>query len=127
MDGLVQPEDVVAQVGAASCCKNLDAAVLTHFDANLRSLKGQFSRWYQNESLHFIAVRVDSEKRSRDYSFLSSVPFDEGNKIGSRLARSVLGSGENIATGERNWNRSFLNGGGALPAFLVDAHENVPL
>ena len=61
MDGLVESENVISQVGTAGGGQNLDAAVLAHFDADLRSLEGQFTRRNENQSLHFVAVWVNSE------------------------------------------------------------------
>lgn len=62
MDGLVESENVISQVGTASRGQHLDPAVLAHFDADLRSLEGQFTRWNENQSLHFVAVWVNSER-----------------------------------------------------------------
>ena len=61
VDGLVEAEDVVAQVCAARSGHHLQVAVLAQLDANLRRLQRQLARRHQNQSLDVRARRVDSK------------------------------------------------------------------
>lgn len=113
MHGLVEPHDVVFQARPARGYHDLYPKVFRELLANLRRLQRQFSRGNQNEHLNGILVLVNL--------------FDGGDTERSGLARSVLGSGQNVASRQGDGNTLFLDGRRTLETLLVYAHEQLAL
>jgi hypothetical protein len=100
VNGLAETEDVVAKGGSSGSDHDLNASVLAERLANLRCLKGELTGGDEEEGLDLLDFGVDTLE-GRD---------DEGGG----LSRSVLGTSEDVATGEGDGDGFFLNGRGTL-------------
>lgn len=110
---LLQSHDVLLQVGSAGGGHDLAAHVFGDLDANLRSLEGQLTSWHDDQGLDLVLGDVDA--------------LQDWDDVGSRLTSSVLGSGQDIATGQSDWDARLLDWRWSFPALLEDAHEKLAL
>ena len=54
MNRFIQTQDIITQIGTTSRRQDIQAAVLAHFNANLRRLQRQLASWDQNQALNII-------------------------------------------------------------------------
>ncbi|KAF1760760.1 hypothetical protein GCK72_009010 [Caenorhabditis remanei] len=111
VNGSVQTHDIVAKIGSSCGDHDLKLNVLGKFDADLGSLQSQFTSWDDDHSLDCLESWLDL--------------LDDWDAISSGLSGSVLGSGEDVLSSQRDSNGSLLNWTWLFPSFLEDAHEKV--
>ena len=58
-----------------------------------------------------------------NFIFGDVAPLKYWNSISASLASSILGTCQNVTTSECNGDAGFLNGGGFLPAFFKNTHQ----
>lgn len=100
VDGLAETHDVVAEGGSAGGDHDLDAGVLAKGLADLGGLEGELAGRDEEEGLDLVDARVHA--------------LEGGDDEGGRLAGPVLGTGEDVATGEGDGDGLFLDGRGSL-------------
>mmetsp|Transcript_1791 Transcript_1791/g.4137 ORF Transcript_1791/g.4137 Transcript_1791/m.4137 type:complete len:435 (-) Transcript_1791:147-1451(-) len=112
--GVVQAHDVVLEGGASRGHHDLaPGEVLADLLAHLGRLEGQLARGHQDQRLDAVLGGLDT--------------LQDGDDVGGRLSRAVLGAREEVAAGESDRDALLLDGRGLVEAFLVDAHEELPL
>mmetsp|Transcript_29883 Transcript_29883/g.63645 ORF Transcript_29883/g.63645 Transcript_29883/m.63645 type:complete len:297 (-) Transcript_29883:361-1251(-) len=111
---VVQPHDVVLEGRSTGGHHDLaPGEVLADLLAHLGRLEGQLARGHQDQRLDAVLGGLDT--------------LQDGDDVGGRLSRAVLGAREEVAAGEGDRNALLLDGRGLVEAFLVDAHEELPL
>jgi hypothetical protein len=100
VNGLAEAEDVVAKGGSSGSDHDLNAGVLAERLADLRCLEGELTSGDEEEGLDLLDFGVDT--------------LEGRNDEGGGLSRSVLGTSEDVATGESDGDGFFLNGRGTL-------------
>lgn len=96
VDGFAEAHDVVAEGGPSRRDHDVDPGVFSERLTDLTRLEGEFSRRHEEESLDLGDLGVDA--------------FEGRDDKGGRLAGSVLGSREDIATGQGDRDRFLLDG-----------------
>ncbi len=92
---LCQTNDVVAQASSTGSDHNIYAKVLSQGLAHLRCLERKLTGWDENETLNLVVLWVDT--------------FEGWDDESGGLPGSVLCASEDIAAGQCDWNRLFLN------------------
>lgn len=92
---LAQPHDVVSEGRSSRGDHDLRLGVLAQRLADLGGLERELTRGDEEERLDLVDFGVDA--------------LEGGDDEGGSLARSVLGSREDVATGEGDWDGLFLD------------------
>lgn len=100
VNGLSKTENVVAERGSSGGDHDLHAGVLAEGLADLRCLESELTGGNEEEGLDLLHFGVDT--------------LEGGDDEGGGLSSSVLGAGEDVATGEGDGDGFLLNGGGTL-------------
>ena len=106
---LSETENIVAKRGTSGGDHDFDAEVLSERLCDLTCLESKLTGGHQKDGLNFVLLGVEL--------------FERRDDIGSCLARTVLGTRQDIATGECDRDGLFLDGGGALETGFKDAHK----
>ena len=113
MDGLVQTNDIVLQVGTTGGHHDGEFAVLSELLANLRGLESQLTSGDKNQHLEFLFGAVGLVQ-SRDNE-------------SSSLSGSILSTSEDILSTEGNRDGFLLDGGWGLISLLENTHQKLTL
>lgn len=109
VDGLSETEDIVTKGSTTGSDHDFDAEVLSESLCDLTCLERQFTGGDEEDSLDLVLLGVEL--------------FERRDDVGGGLSRSVLGTRENVATGECDGDGLFLDGRGTFEAGFKDAHE----
>lgn len=111
VDRFAQPDDIVFETCTSSGDHDVDPEVLPQGFADLRSLQGQFPCWHEDECLDVAVLGIDS--------------LEDGYYEGSGFACAIFGACQNVAAGEGDGDRFFLNGRGLFEASFKDTHHEL--
>ena len=95
MNAFAQPHNIISKGRSTSSDHDVDSSVFTERLADLRGLEGEFTSGDEEESLDFRVLWVHS--------------FESRDNEGGCFTGSVLGSSEDVATGEGDGNGFLLN------------------
>ncbi len=87
--------------------------MLGDLDADLGGLERQLACRHYDQRLDLVLGHVDA--------------LEDRDDVGAGFAGAVLGSGKDVAAGQRDRNARLLDWGGRFPALLEDAHEKLTL
>jgi len=108
---LVESVDVLLDRVASSRNHALDLLMLAQLLYHEAGLHGQLSRRQKHQALDVVLGGIDL--------------LNEGNGVGSGLARAVLGPRDQVFTLKGDGDGLLLNGGGVLVAHFINAQLNL--